>query len=82
VLAIPFPLTGVRGYGLRVRGTFAAAAFHQKKREPFYEDTFGFSVGPAEIILYTVGVGRPFASAEEHRLLSLLHGRAQTHEIS
>jgi hypothetical protein len=80
--AIPFPLTGISGYGIRVQGTFAAAEFDLKKRPPYYEDTFGFAVGLAEIVLHAVGVGRPFPAAEERHLLSLLYDRAKAHEIS
>jgi hypothetical protein len=67
---------------LRVRGTFAAALSHQKQRPDFYEDTFGFAVGSAEIVLYVAGVEQPFPSAEERRLLSVLYDRAKTHALS
>lgn len=77
--AIPFPLAGVAGYGLRVQGTLAAALYHLKMRPTYYEDTFGFAVGPAEIVLVFAGVERPFPAAEERRLLSLLYGRAKAH---
>ncbi len=79
--SIPFPLVGVAGYGLRVQGTLAAAVYHPKMRPIYYEDTFGFAVGPSEIVLVFVGVERPFPSGEERRLLSLLYGRAKAHEI-
>jgi hypothetical protein len=68
--SLPFPLSGLTGYGLRVRGEFAAVLFHQKRRQPFYEDTFGFAVGPAEIVLRTVGVARPFPTAARRRTRS------------
>jgi hypothetical protein len=80
--SLPFPLLDVAGYGLRVHGTFAAALFHHKQRSTFYEDTFGFAVGSAEIVLYVVGVERPFPSIEERRLLSLLYGRTKTHTLA
>ncbi len=80
--AIPFPMAGVAGYGLRVQGTFAAAYYHLKQRPPYYEDTFGFAVGPAEIVLHAVGVGRPFPAAQERHLLSLLYDRAKAHALS
>jgi hypothetical protein len=80
--SIPFPLAGVAGYGLRVQGTLAAAVYHLKKRPAYYEDTFGFAVGPAEIVLHASGVGRPFPAAEERRLLSLLYDRAKAHALS
>jgi hypothetical protein len=79
--AIPFPLAGVAGYGLRVQGTFAAAYYHLKQRPAYYEDTFGFAVGPAEIVLHDVGVERPFPAGEERRLLSLLYDRANAHAL-
>jgi len=80
--SLPFPLSSVEGYGLRVRGTVAGAVYHAKRRQVFYEDTFGFATGPAEIVLYTVGIARPFPSAVERRLLSLLYDRAKTHALS
>jgi hypothetical protein len=80
--SLPFPLVGVAGYGLRVRGTFAAPVFHQKQRPAFYEDTFGFAVGPVEIVLHADGATRPFPSAVERRLLSVLYGRAKAHALS
>jgi hypothetical protein len=80
--SIPFPVAGVAGYGLRVRGTLAGAFFHLKRRPAYYEDTFGFAVGPAEIVLRVVGVGRPYPAAEERRLLSLLYNRAKAHALS
>ncbi len=80
--SIPFPLVGVAGYGLRVQGTLAAAVYHLKIRPTYYEDTFGFAVGPSEIVLVFTGVERPFPFGEERRLLSLLYGRAKVHEIS
>jgi hypothetical protein len=82
VSSLPFPLAGVVGYALRVDGTLAARPFHQKKRPAFYEDTFGFAAGPAEIVLHTAGAPRPVPSAEEQRLLSLLHERAKAHALS
>jgi len=78
VSSLPFPLAGIPGYGLRVRSTLASALFHQKKRSPSYEDTFGFAIGPAEIVLKADGVGHPFPSAEERRLLSVIYNRAKT----
>lgn len=75
--SIPFPLAGVAGYGLRVEGTLAAAVYHLKMRPTYYEDTFGFAVGPAEIVLHADGAPRPFPLAVERRLLSLLYSRAK-----
>ena len=80
--AMTFPVAGVAGYGLRVQGTLAAAVFHLKTRPTYYEDTFGFAIGPSEIVLVFSGVGHPFPFAEERRLLSLLYCRAKAHEIS
>ncbi|HEV2975289.1 MAG TPA: hypothetical protein VGX69_09900 [Solirubrobacteraceae bacterium] len=74
--------SGIAGFGMRVSGTLAAAQFHQKTRPTFYEDTFGFAVGSAEIVLRAGGVARPFPSAEEQRLLSLLYERAKAHALS
>ena len=80
--SLPFPLSGVTGYGLRVRGTLAAALYHQKERPTYYEDTFGFAVGPAEIVLDTIGVDGRFPPATERRLLSLLYDRARARALS
>jgi hypothetical protein len=81
VTSLPFPIAGVAGYGFRVRGTLAAAVFHQKKRSAFYEDTFGFAVGPAEIVLHTDGATRAFPSVLEQHLLSLLYDRAKARPL-
>jgi hypothetical protein len=80
--AIPFPVAGVAGYGLRVQGTLSASLYHLKKRSAYYEDTFGFAVGPAEIVLHATGVPWPFPASEERRLLSLLYDRAKAHALS
>lgn len=80
--AIPFPLARVGGYGVRVQGTLARSVYNLKVRPTYYEDTFGFAVGSAEIVLVVTGVERPFPFGEERRLLSLLYSRAKTHEIS
>jgi hypothetical protein len=44
-------------------------------------DATFFRVGPAEILLLTFGP-RQFPLATEHRLLSLLHSRAEAHKLS
>jgi hypothetical protein len=80
--SLPFPLAGVAGYWLHVQGTVPGTAYHEKQRLPFYEDTFGFAVGPAEIVLHANGVAEPFPAVEERRLLSLLYGRAKAHALS
>jgi hypothetical protein len=80
--SLPFPLAAVAGYGVRVSGTLAAALYHQSKRSAFYEDTFGFAVGPAEIVLHADGAARPVPSAVEGRLLSVLYDRAKAHALS
>jgi hypothetical protein len=86
--SLPFPLIGVPAfsrsipaYGLRVTGTIAGAVYHQKDRQKFYDDTFGFAVGPVEIVLHADGVGRPFPAEEERHLLFVLYGRAVTHHV-
>jgi hypothetical protein len=87
--SLPFPLTGVPAfsrsgvpaYGLRVTGTVAGAVYHQKGRQEFYEDTFGFAVGPVEIVLHADGVGHPFPAEEERHLLFVLYGRAVTQHV-
>ncbi len=82
VASLPFPLAGIAGYGLRVQGTVPGTGSHdEKQRFPFYEDTFGFAVGPAEIVLHADGVAEPFPAAEERRLLSLLYTRARAHAL-
>jgi hypothetical protein len=82
VASLTLPQSGIAGFGMRVSGTLAAAQFHQKTRPAFYEDTFGFAVGPAEIVLRAGGVARPFPSAVERRLLSVLYARAKAHALS
>jgi hypothetical protein len=80
--SLPFPLSGIPGYWLRVDGTLAASLFGQKNRPTFYEDTFGFAIGRAEIVLYVVGVVRPVSLAVERRLLSVLYDRARSHILA
>jgi hypothetical protein len=82
VTSLTLPPSGIAGFGMRVSGTLAAAKFHQKTRPAFYEDTFGFAVGSAEVVLRAAGVARPFPSAMERRLLSLLYKRAKAHALS
>jgi hypothetical protein len=53
----------------------------KEDRPPFYEDTLGFIVGPAEIVLHTFGSPRPFPAATERHLLSLLYSRAKAHQL-
>ncbi len=87
--SLPFPLadvpafsrSGVPAYGLRVTGTVAGAVYHQKHRQEFYEDTFGFAVGPVEIVLHADGIGHPFPAEEERHLLFVLYGRAVTQHV-
>jgi hypothetical protein len=79
---LSFPLAGVVGYGWRVRGTLAASSYHLRKRPTFFEDTFGFAVGPAVIVLHASGLGLPFPATAEHRLLSRLYSRAKTSPLS
>jgi hypothetical protein len=81
VSSLSFPLLGTVGYGVRVSGTVAGTIYHDKKRLPFYEDTFGFAVGPAEVVLHADGVARPVPPTEVRRLLSLLYNRAKAHTV-
>ncbi len=79
--ALPFPVLGVSGYGIRVQGTVAAAVYHRRQRPRFYEDTFGFAVGPAEIVLHMEGIETPVSSILERRLLVLLYRRSVGHRL-
>jgi len=53
----------------------------QSKATFTHVDAAIFRVGPAEIFFLTFGV-RPFPSATEGRLLSLLYSRAKAHKLS
>jgi hypothetical protein len=81
VSSLFFPVPSVAGYGFRVSGTVAGAAYREKKRLPFYEDTFGVAVGSSEIVLHADSIVRPVSSAEEGRLLSLLYDRAKARPL-
>ncbi len=82
VSSLAFLLPGIAGYGIRVGGTLAAALFHTGRRAPFYEDTFGFAVGTAEILLSVDSLPQPPSPADERRLLMLLYNRAKAHKLS
>jgi hypothetical protein len=47
---------------------------------PIYSDAVLFRVGPAVIEFGAIG-RQPFIAATEHRLLSLVHGRAEAHKL-
>jgi hypothetical protein len=65
--------TGATGsFGLRFKVTATSAGL----RIPFYIDDFGFTLGPVEVGLTTLGVLTRFPAADEQRLFSLLIGRA------
>jgi signal peptidase I len=79
VSAVPSPLKGIPGYGLQATAVVATFlhAPHVTGRPNYYEGFFGFAVGQAIITLHTTGSPRPFPSATERRLLSLLYERAE-----
>lgn len=69
-------------------GSDGSFAFHFKVtananglRLPFYIDTIGFTLGPAEIGLTTLGIAEPFPATVEQRLLTLLAGRASFNHL-
>jgi len=66
------------GYGLRIDQTLLRGG---QIRIRIYHDVFGFSSGPAEIILTATGFSRPVPSSTERRLLSLLYSRAKANEL-
>jgi hypothetical protein len=53
----------------------------RKLQLPVYVDVLGFLSGPAQISLTATGLKQPPSSATEHRVLSLLYSRAQTHGV-
>jgi hypothetical protein len=46
-----------------------------------YRDVLGFVSGPAEVALYTVSLSHAVPATTEKRLLSLLHSRAEAHQL-
>jgi hypothetical protein len=61
-------------------GAIAVHAVAGKEQKGLHEDEVLFRVGPALIILFTLGE-RDLPAATEGRLLSLLHSRAEAHKL-
>jgi hypothetical protein len=76
VVPIPVPLSGARGYGLRL-ATHPSLDGHG--RSEAYTDFLSFVKGDAVITLTAIGKTHPFPAALGRRLLALLHGRAEAH---
>jgi hypothetical protein len=47
----------------------------------YYIDTFGFRLGPAEVGLTIVAIGKPDLAADEQRLFALLLDRAKANQL-
>jgi hypothetical protein len=77
----PSPVAGIEAYGLHVSGTVAALLGGTRTRPAFYDDTFSFVVGRAEIVLRVESTPRPIRPALERKLLSLLYSRARAHKL-
>jgi hypothetical protein len=81
VAALTSPLHAVRVYGLRVTANSTLESSGTTGHSNYYEDFLGFVIGPAVITLHTKGDPRPFPSATEGRLLSLLYSRAEAYKL-
>jgi hypothetical protein len=73
---IPISLPGARAYGLRLA---AGASLGGPGAHEAYTDFLSFVQGDALITLTAIGQGRPFPAAQQRRLLSTIHLRAQAH---
>lgn len=80
VSLLPVTLPGASAYGLRVSGVEVGEP-HSSSAIHVYADTFGFAVGPAEVVLKATGVGHPVNSSTERRLLAVLYSRATAHQL-
>jgi hypothetical protein len=61
VVSLPSPIQGVAAFGFQVTGSLPPGLPGRPGgHAPLYEDTLGFVVGSAEIILETEGIPRPF----------------------
>ncbi len=78
---LPAPLPGVRSYSLRATTRLAINVPGATGRSNYYEDTLGFVIGRALIMLHTTGDPQPLPSTVERRLLSLLYHRAVEHKL-
>ena len=78
----PYAEWTVRVYGLRMAADSALEVPGTTGRSNYYEDFLGFAIGRAVITLHAIGDPRPFPSATEGRLLSLLYSRAEAHKLS
>ncbi len=80
VSALPVALAGTSAYGLRVGGVEVGEP-HTSSGTHIYADTFGFAVGPAEVVLRATGMGHPVKSSTVRRLLAALYSRAKAHQL-
>ena len=80
VSALPVALAGTSAYGLRVSGVEVGEP-HSSSGAHIYSDTFGFAVGPAEVVLRATGMGHPVKSSTARRLLAVLYSRAKAHQL-
>ncbi len=92
VSRLPDPLPGVAGsFGYRIAftvtvrgaGTEEMADYmaQRVRRIRFYMDAFGFTSGPAEINMITLGSPRPVSRSVEDQLLVLLYSRTKAHRL-
>lgn len=79
ISALRSPLRGVSVYGLRMTAPVALSG--TKGHFIYYQDSFGFVIGPALITLSVAGYDPGvLPSATERRLLALLYQRAEAHK--
>jgi hypothetical protein len=74
----PQPAPGAGGsFAESVTGSFAGGG----TTIVYYIDTFGFRLGPAEVGLTIVAIGKPDPAADEQRLFALLLDRAKANQL-
>jgi hypothetical protein len=71
----------VQARGLQIKAHSAIEPPGRNGPFNIYVDWLGYAVGPAVITLVDVGNPRPFPTATEQRLVSLLYRRAKAHNL-
>ncbi len=79
VTPLKSPIASASVYGMRV--VFSDTAEAQLGQDRHYDDLFFFTARRAVVMLRLAGIGAPFPVAQERRLVSLLHSRAEAHRL-
>ena len=83
ITRLPSPLPGIRGsFGFRIAiAILGVPAAIEPTTPHLYFDSFGFLSGRAEVALIAVAFPQPVSEEVDARLISLLHSRAEEHQL-